>query len=240
MIDQVFEAGFQVLQEIRDTQKENLDAAAKMIADCFINGHTFFVTGSGHSHTVAEEFYARAGGLAFVKPILTSELTLVEHATKSTYLERLPGYAEILTEIYHVSPEDVVLVASNSGRNAYPIEMAMDSKKRGAKVIAITNCKHSRATTSRHPSGKHLMDLADIVIDNCGVPGDCILQIKDLDTALCPTSSMANAFIVQAISVQCARYIQDAGLIPPVFDSSNSQSDTRRNDEYFKKYTRQY
>ena len=50
------------------------------------------------------------------------------------------------------------------------------------------------------------MDIADIVIDNCGVPGDCAVQMEGVAAAVCPTSSMANTFIAQAISVQCAYY----------------------------------
>lgn len=240
MIDEVFETGFNQLRKLQETQKPVLDAAAKLIAECFLNGHSFFVSGSGHSHTVAEEFYARAGGLAFVKPILTSELTLNEHPTKSSYIERLSGYAAILAELYRIQEKDVVLIASNSGRNAYPIELAMEAKKRGASVIAITSTAHSHATTSRHASGKHLLDIADIVIDNCGPVGDCAMKLEGLDTAVCPTSSMANAFIVQAISVQCAAYILAAGEKPPVFVSLNCEGTEHVNDTYFATYTRQY
>ena len=102
MINEVFETGISVVKKIQETQSEALDTAAKMIADCFVGEHTFFVSGSGHSHTVSEEFYGRAGGLAFVKPILTTELTLNEHPTKSSFIERLSGYAEILAELYHI------------------------------------------------------------------------------------------------------------------------------------------
>lgn len=240
LIDDVFALGFDILTKIRDTQKEAMDRSARMIAECFLNGKTFYVTGSGHSHTVGEEFYARAGGLAFVVPILTSELTLTEHPTKSSMLERLNGYAGILAELYGIEEDDVVMIASNSGRNAYPVEMALEAKKRGAKVIAITNLAHSQSVSSRHDSGKKLMDVADIVIDNCGVPGDCAMKLDGLDTMVCPTSSMANTFIVQSISVQCCRYIMDQGVKPPVFVSLNSEGTEHTNDEYFEKYTRMY
>ena len=240
MVDQVFETGFEVLKKIQTTQKDHLIQAAKLIADAFIEGHTFYVSGSGHSHTVAEEFYGRAGGLAFVVPILTNELTLTEHPTKSSYIERLSGYAEILADLYKVAEGDVVLIASNSGRNAYPVELALEAKKRQAKVIAITSVQHSKATTSRHASGKHLLDIADVVIDNCGVLGDSAIRLEGLATTVCPTSSMANAFIVQAISVQCAAYLLDKGVTPPVFVSLNCDGCENVNDEYYEKYTRTY
>ena len=156
---------------------------------------------------------------------MTSELTMTEHPTKSSFLERLSGYAAILADLYDIEEGDVVLIASNSGRNAYPI---------------ITNIAHSNAVSSRHESGKMLMDIADIVIDNCGVPGDCAVQMEGVAAAVCPTSSMANTFIAQAISVQCAYYIKEKGVTPPVFVSLNSEGTEHVNDEYFEKYTRMY
>lgn len=240
MIDEVFQTGMDVVEQIRSTQKESLNQAAHLIAEAFLNDRHFFVTGSGHSHTVTEEFYGRAGGLAFVVPILTGELTLTEHPTKSSYVERLPGYAAILVQLYKITEGDVIVIASNSGRNAYPVEMALECKKRGATVIAITSTRHSRATTSRHESGKHLLDIADVVIDNCGEAGDCIMELEGLDTLVCPTSSMANSFIVQAVTVKCASVLMESGIKPPVFVSLNSMGTEHVNDKYFEQYTRMY
>ena len=239
-VNKLFDTGLSVIYKIRDTQCEKLDAAGRLIAKTHMEGHRFFVTGSGHSHTVAEEFYGRAGGLAFPVPIMTTELTLEEHPTKSSYIERLPGYAPILAELYGVSEGDVVLIASNSGRNAYPVEMALSAKERGAKVIAITSVDHSSKTSSRHASGKRLMDIADIVIDNCGVEGDSAMKLEGMKGAICPTSSMANAFIVQSIVAACCDEMVKAGVNPPIFVSFNSDADATNNDELFAKYTRMY
>lgn len=240
MINAVFEKGIKLVLELKNTQSDNLDCAAKQFANAFLRHKKVFVTGSGHSHTMAEEFYSRAGGLAFVVPILTPELTITDHPTKSSYIERLPGYARILAELYHISDGDVVLIASNSGRNAYPVEMALSAKERGATVIAVTNVRHSSATVSRDPSGKRLMDIADIVIDNCGEIGDACLALEGMETKVFSTSSIVNAFIAQAISVQTAAYIKAAGIEPPVFASMNVDGAEKVNDEYYKKYTRLY
>lgn len=106
MVAQVFELGCSVVQRIQETQSQHIVDAAKAVASCYLHGHSFFVSGSGHSHTLTEEFYARAGGLAFVKPILTTELTLTEHPTKSSYIERLDGYAAILADLYRIEAEE--------------------------------------------------------------------------------------------------------------------------------------
>jgi len=199
----------------------------------FKEGHKFFVSGSGHSHTMAEEMYARAGGLAFVVPIFT----MTEHPTKSSHIERLSGYAKILAELYGISCGDVVLIASNSGRNAYPIELALEAKSRAAHVVAITSMKH---TTAQSSCGKNLYQIADIVIDNCGEVGDCALSIDGLDAKFCPTSSMANSFIAQCINVACAEYLIEHNVEVPVFSSLNCDGTEERNNKLFKKYTRMY
>lgn len=239
-VNRVFDAGLEVIHKIRKTQCDKINTAGKMIAHTHMSSHKFFVTGSGHSHTVAEEFYGRAGGLAFPIPIMTTELTLEEHPTKSSYIERLPGYAEILGRLYGIGEGDLLLVTSNSGRNAYPVEIALYAKEHGAKVIAITNVDHSSKTCSRHFSGKKLMDLADLVIDNCGVVGDSALQLEGMRASIAPTSTMANAFIVQTMVAACCEELLKNGIEPPVFFSLNSDGNEETNEELFAKYTRQY
>ena len=135
MYKKVFEEGYAVVKKIQETQEDAIKQCARLIADAYISNHTFFVSGSGHSHTVSEEFYGRAGGLAFTVPILTSELTMTEHPTKSSYIEKLSGYAEILCELYHIQEGDVVLIASNSGRNAYPVELAQCAKEKKHRCL---------------------------------------------------------------------------------------------------------
>ncbi|MCF0105819.1 MAG: SIS domain-containing protein [Holdemanella sp.] len=240
MMNKVFEIGIEIIQRIQETQSEKLEEVGKRIAHAHMNGNKFFVTGSGHSHTLAEELYGRAGVIAFTIPIMTSELMINEHPTKSSYIERLPGYAAILAELYHIQENDIVMIASNSGRNAYPIEMAIEAKKRNAFVVAITNIDHSKKTTSRHASNKKLMDIADIVIDNCGVIGDSAIKLDGMNATICPTSSMANAFIAQAINVACVEELLRNGQNPEVFVSLNCDGNEDVNDILFKKYTRLY
>lgn len=228
------------IDRIYSTQIDNIAQAAKLTADAFEKGSKIFVTGSGHSHTFSEELYGRAGGLAFFVPILTSELTLVEHPTKSTFIERLPGYAAILFELYGCKKEDVILIASNSGRNAYPVEMALCAEEAGLKVVAVTNVKHSMATQSRHPSGKRLLDLADVVIDNCGDLGDAAYHLNGIDAAVGPTSSVSNSIIALLYTVEVARLLQQRGIEAPVFVSANVDGGFEKNEKYMRQYARLY
>lgn len=239
-MEQAFEIGLNVVYKLKETQSDKLVQAGKIIAHSFMNGHKFFVSGSGHSHTLAEEFYARAGTLAFTIPILTNELTLTEHPTKSSYIERLSGYASILANLYNIQENDVVLIASNSGRNAYPVELALEAKKRNAYVIAVTSIEHTSKVSSRHESGKKLIDVADLVIDNCGAYGDSSLLLEGMSATICPTSSIANSFIAQAISVACCEELLQNNIEPPVYVSLNCDGNEKVNEVLFKKYTRMY
>src|SRR5690554_6555675 len=229
-----------IIDKIESTQLENIAKAAEITAEAFAKDRKIFVTGSGHSHTFSEELYGRAGGLAFFTPIMTTELTLVEHPTKSTFIERLPGYAPILVELYRLKKDDVIFIASNSGRNAYPVEMALKAKEIGCHVIAVTNVKHSKSTESRHVSKKRLMDLADVVIDNCGEVGDASIKVDGVEPLMAPTSSVANSVIAQLLSVEIAREIVKRNIEPPVFTSANVDGGFEKNEAYMNKYTRLY
>ena len=235
-----FAVGLQCVNQIKDTQEEAISKAAQMIAKAHMDGNTFYVSGSGHSHSVAEELYGRAGGLAFTVPIMTSELTLTEHPTKSTYLERLSGYAKVLIELYKVGKDDVILIASNAGRNAYPVELALEAKKQGAKVIALTNLTHSKQVESRDASGKRLFEVADVVIDTCGQLGDSATYLEGVNVPILPTSSIANAFICAALSAEVCANLRDANREVEVFVSANVDGGFEKNEAYMEKYCRMY
>ena len=157
-------------QEILDHELPNIEKAAELVAESCRRGGKFYVFGTGHSHMIAEELYLRAGGLALVHAILPPEMMLHEMPNKSTYLERLEGYAKAMVELYRLDEKDTIMVISNSGRNAVPLEMCLEAKKKGAAVIAMTSMRHSSSCTSRHSSGKKMYEVADVTIDNCAEP----------------------------------------------------------------------
>lgn len=164
LINSYFEQINDILSKVVETQLLQINQTSKIIANSIINDGWLYVFGSGHSHMVAEEFFYRAGGIVRVYPILDTALMLHEGAVKSSAIERLSGYAKNLLDDYPAKENDVIIIASNSGRNAVPIEMAIEAKSKNMKVIAITNLEHSKAVESRHKSGKRLFELADIVI----------------------------------------------------------------------------
>jgi uncharacterized phosphosugar-binding protein len=224
------------LVEVKETQKDNIQKAAQLIAESVEKDGRLYAFGTGHSHMLAEDIYIRAGGAAFVKAILEPSLMLHEMPNKSTYLERLEGYAAVLLKLHKVDKNDTVIVISNSGRNALPVEMALESKKIGANVIAITSLKHSTMVSSRHKSGKKLYEIADVTIDNCAEKGDAVFEIEGIDTPTGPTSSITGTAIVQALIATTLQILAKKGIKPPVFISSNVDGADEINDYLFDKY----
>ena len=120
-------------------QEEAIETAAQRIADTVLSGGTLYTFGTGHGHLLALEIFYRAGGLVRVCPMLDERLMLHLSASESSEWERKEGLAEELLQKYPVQEGDTVLIASNSGRNALPVEMAVRCREKGAFVIALTN-----------------------------------------------------------------------------------------------------
>jgi uncharacterized phosphosugar-binding protein len=224
------------LQQVLEHEMPNIQAAADLVTESCAQGGKFYVFGSGHSHMIAEELYLRAGGLALVHGILPPELMLHEMPNKSTYLERVEGYSQSLVELYRVEAKDTILVISNSGRNAVPVEMCLAAKAKGAKVIAMTSMQHSANCASRHSSGKKMYEIADVTIDNWGEPGDAAFPIEGLDSCIGPTSSITGITIAQALVCQVVDNLVKMGIEPPVFKSSNADGGDAHNNRIFDTY----
>lgn len=210
--------------QIHSTQGEKLSRAAAWVSDALQNGNFVYTFGSGHSHTLAEEVFYRAGGLARSIPILDENLMVHKSAAASTEWERKEGYAEEVLKRYSLTTGDVLFVVSNSGRNAVPIEMAMEAHKRGAKVVAISSAKQSGAFASRHSSGKKLLDVADLFIDNGSVVGDAALEIPGSTQKVGPTSTITSAFILNSIVVAAASQAALDGKPLEIYPSINTDS----------------
>ncbi|MEX5717803.1 sugar isomerase domain-containing protein [Geodermatophilus maliterrae] len=203
--------------------------AAEVVAATFSARGVLYVFGSGHSHMFAEEAFYRAGGAARVCPVLKPPYMLHEGAVRSTVLEREPGHAADLLSGYRLEPErDCMLVASNSGANALPVEVASAAKAHGLPVVAITSRAYAQAV--RHP-GPRLHEVADVVIDNHCPPGDALVRLADDLPPTGPASTVVglallNSLVVEACAVQLAR-----GERPEVFLSANMPGAAEHNEE---------
>lgn len=210
-----------VLERIKREQFGQIKQAGRLIADALLAGGIVHAFGTGHSHLVADEAFFRAGGIAAVNPILDERLIFLRGALESTRSEQESGLARSLIERERVRAEDVAIIISNSGRNAAPIEMALEMQARGVKVIAITNLEQSRVSASRHASGKKLYQLADVSIDNCVPAGDALLALPGLASRIGPSSTVAGAAIINSIIIEAVVELVRRGARAPVLPSAN-------------------
>lgn len=234
-----FENLQKILTRIATEQIDNIENAARAVADTLENGGRIHTFGTGHSHMLAEEIFYRAGGLVNVNPILETGLMLHESASKSTALERLEGYGEILMDDYDVKKGDLLFLFSNSGRNGVAIDLALIAKEKGIKTVVITNMEHTMQGKSRHSSGKKLYELGAIVIDNCGCVGDASMLIPEIGRNVAPTSTSAGAAILNAIEARAVEMMFADGFTPEVFSSSNVDGGDEINNAYVAKYKKE-
>jgi uncharacterized phosphosugar-binding protein len=214
----------ELIERTGTTQADGIARAADLVVDAFRAGGILQAFGTGHSEAVAMDFAGRAGGLVPTNRILLRDLVVFGGAAPEILhndkLEREPEIAEKLYGLAAPRPEDVFVMASQSGINGGIVEMALLVKQRGHHLIAITSVEHTGRVAPRHPSGKRLAELADVVLDNGAPYGDALLSLSS-GGAVCPVSSVTNALIAQLVVAEVVRRIEDAGEVAPVYLSAN-------------------
>lgn len=226
----------EILEQVEDSQGNNIEKAAEIVTKTIKNDGVLHVFGCGHSQMYAREVFYRAGVIVPVNAILTPALSLEPKAPLSTQGERQEGLAKVILDNENVGEHDAMLIVSVSGRNAVPVEMALEAKSRGMKVITLTSYDFSKKVTSRHKSGKKVYEIADVILDNCGVVGDAIMEIEGLEAKFGPTSSVIGFAILQAIIVQTVENLVKDNVKPPIWVSSNLDKGDKINKEYINQY----
>lgn len=224
----------QILREIREEEADALQQAATMIADALQGGGLLYLFGTGHSHMMALELFYRAGGMVSVYPILEESLMLHNGARKSSDMERVEGLARVILQNTPIRSGDVLLIASNSGRNAVSVEMALSASEMGVGVIALTSMAHSTQVEPRNSIDKKLYEVADVVLDNHGVLGDASLTLPGLSNPICPTSTATGVAILQMLVAEVAGKLLDRGIEPQHFVSANIDGGEERNEAYIR------
>lgn len=224
-----------VLGTVMHTQSKKIEKAAEIVAESLARDGMLYVFGCGHSHMIGEDLFYRAGGMAPVCAMLDSDLMLHGGAVKSSHYERISGLAEPVFERYGLSKKDVLLIASTSGINPVPVEMALCARKEEIPVIAIVSQAYAN-DTSRHKSGKKLHDIADLVLDNGVCHGDAAVKIGDGGIKAGPISTITGCLIAQSIVVQADEILWKKGITPPVYVSGNLPGGMEQNQALIKKY----
>jgi uncharacterized phosphosugar-binding protein len=228
-VDSVSAQGFAqqslaVLQQITESARADVARAAELIADCVRADGVIHAFGTGHSQAMVLEVAGRAGGLVPTNRLSIADLVLYGGDAPSVLddplLERQPGVAGRLYDLAAPHPQDLFVVISNSGVNNVIVEMALRVKEQGHKLLAITSLTHTHSVPAGHPSGKKLVDLADVVLDNAAPRGDALLELPG-GGAVCALSTLTGVMLVQMAVAEASAVLLAAGERPPVYVSAN-------------------
>lgn len=226
-----FENGFEMLTRLQNSQLENIEAAAELIAQAVAEGHTFYAWGGPHSSLPVTDIFWRAGGLAIVNAVFTPGFNLEIGPLRPTaFLERAEGGGRDFFQLIGAEVGDVILLVSTSGRNAFPIEMAMAAREAGLRVIGMTSLEYSNFVPSRHSSGSKMYEYCDLVLDNLTTPGDASLEDDRLPQKVGPTSGWVGCFMLQALMSEVAERLVEKGIKPPIFYAGNMDGQEQYRD----------
>jgi uncharacterized phosphosugar-binding protein len=225
-----------LLQRLAETQADALEQASQWCAEAIAAGGLVHLFGTGHSRIPVEEMFPRYGSYPGFHPMV--ELSMTFHTQvvgangqrQAMTIERMPGLAEVILDIFHFGPHDVMMVFSAGGTTAVPIEMAQGARRRGLRVIAVTSIEQSTQSDPEPFTGKRLLEEADLVLDLCSPSADAVIDIPGLDTPVGPASTVTAVAIVNCIKVRTAELLVQRGAMPPVITRASVVGAERSRD----------
>lgn len=234
-----------IMSQIEDTQMENIDKAAKLMADAIESGRWVHTFGCGHATLPIEEMYPRIGGFVGFHPLVELPLTFFTNITgqmgvhQFLFLERVEGYGVEIMKGYNFDKRDVMWLFSHSGINNVNIDIALEAKKRGMKVIVFGSASNASDRKTRHSSGKNIFELADIVVDTCAPIEDASVPLKNHVDKIGPVSTMAFITCVWMTVTNAAEILAERGVklyIHPSHNAPGAGDSKARLDEALAEY----
>ncbi len=223
-----------LLARIAAEEGDAIVRAGAAVADRIGEDRLIYVIGpGGHSQIGAEEVFSRAGGLACIEAFIDDGFYLGNGAGRSMRIERTPGYARALLDEIAFDAGDILIIVNAYGINSATIDSAMYAREHGMTSIGVTSIANQRGLPqghpSRHPSGKDLCDLVDIVVDTKMPLGDAVMAVDGVAEKAGPVSTMLNAYAMNSIMLEAIAELARRGIEPPVWRSSNSPSGDEAN-----------
>ena len=228
-------------KKVNDTQGENIKAAAQLMANAIGEDRLIHVYGGGgHTTLCMGEMFFRAGGLSCINPIMETGLSVFNQALKYLELERTVNYGSAIMKYYDLQPGDVLIIFHNIGINPATIDAAMEAKKAGAKIIAVSSSHWQNEMPAehfiRHPNKTNLFDYADVCIDDFNPVGDAVVTVPGLQTPIAPVSNIINFYIAHLLEIATVEACIEKGITPPVFASANTDEGDRANKAVIAEY----
>lgn len=220
-----------IMSRIEETQMDNIRKAAEIMADSIEAGRWVHTFGCGHATIPIEEMYPRIGGFVGFHPMIELPLTFFTRITgemgvhQFVFLERVEGYGVEIMKGYNFDKRDSMWLFSHSGINNVNIDVALEAKKKGMKVIAFGSAAGAKGKKSRHSSGKTIFEIADLVVDSCAPTEDASVPLKNHQDKIGPVSTMAFVTCVWMTVTTVAEILADRGVKLYIHPSHNVAGD---------------
>lgn len=215
--EKYFEVEKQVVDKVMEVNKDAIIKAAQILAETTEKGGLIYGFGTGHSHLVVDDAFWRAATPANYAALLEHSATGNTEITKSYAVENTYGIGRIIVDYNRITPDDCMIIISNSGNNIAPVDAAIRAKEKGIQVIAITAVEYSNYLTTKHKDGLKLKDVADVVLDNCCIIGDAAVEIEGFPMKVGSVSTIPNIFLQNAILTQMVENLVQKGIQPDVY-----------------------
>ena len=234
--ERFYDASADLFARIRESQKANIEAAGQIMADSIAGGGCIHLFDTGH--LIDSELLNRAGGLVLMRrfryhPGVESSGWKRSMDGKNSSME---GLAEYALRHGNILPGDVMVIGSVSGKTLNVIDLAVECKKIGVKVIGVTSVEYSKTLESGHSCGKRLFELADVTIDNCAPFGDAMLDIDGVEAPFIPASGIAAAYLCWALCADFVEKLMAQNITPSILKSVNYPPNVEYNNKLYKRY----
>lgn len=221
-----------IMDKIEETQLDNIKQAAEIMADCIEKENWVHTFGCGHATIPIEEMYPRIGGFVGFHPMVELPMTFFTGITgqmgihQFLFLERAEGYGNAIMKQYDFDKNDCIWIFSHTGINNVNIDVALEAKRQGMKVIVYGSAAEAKGKTTRHPSGKTLFELADVVVDSCVPVVDASVVLKNHQDKIGPVSTLSFVTLVWMTITTVAEILADRGVKLYIHPSHNVPGDT--------------
>jgi uncharacterized phosphosugar-binding protein len=225
-----------VMDDIQATQLPAIRRAAELMADSIGAERWVHTFGCGHATIPVEEMYPRIGGFVGFHPLVELPLTFFTRITgemgihQFLFLERAEGYGNAIMKSYTFDPRDTMWIFSHTGINNVNIDVALRAKELGLRLVVTGSAEQAASSTPRHPSGKKLFDLADVVIDTRVPAGDSSVRLAGHQDNVGPVSTMAFVTVVWMTITTVAEILAARGVTLFIHPSHNVPGDTTAHD----------
>jgi len=234
-----FKALEDVLQEVVRRERDSILRAVEACTGSIASGRGVLLFGAGHSALPCQEAFPRIGSpvgfIQITEPVLSYNGHVVGKGgqRQMSFLEKTSGLAETILANYRLTPEDTLVVISNSGINALPVELCSEANRQGVSTIGLGSRAHSQANQPRNPLDRRLLEIADIPIDNHLPPGDALIPLES-ELRVGAGSTIVHMVILNAVIVETAAALQDRGhplILYPNHNISGNKEKLHRQEE---------